>query len=187
MSDSYIHLLTSLEFAMVLPKIFQQILRCWPTTICHVKVKVTRNRPEGPEGGRGIALLFLDLGARRGWVVSTTPRPLYARERPGTHCTGGWVGPRAGLPFVSIRSKIHKSSSLTARLNNYVADLSATYDETGNRVYKNTQISCVFSVLRATNCKSCRVNHRIYIVVKSNHLSALIPEKDRRSMKMKHQ
>jgi hypothetical protein len=62
-----------------------------------VKVKVPRNRPEGLEGGggRGIAVLFLDLGARR--VVSTTPRPLYPRERPGTHCTGGWVGPRAGL------------------------------------------------------------------------------------------
>jgi hypothetical protein len=30
-------------------------------------------------------------------VVSTTPRPHYPRERPGTHCTGGWVGPRAGL------------------------------------------------------------------------------------------
>jgi hypothetical protein len=31
------------------------------------------NRPEGPEGGRGIALLFLDLGARRcGW---SAPRP----------------------------------------------------------------------------------------------------------------
>ena len=22
---------------------------------------------------------------------------LYPRERPGTHCTGGWVGPRAGM------------------------------------------------------------------------------------------
>jgi hypothetical protein len=62
-----------------------------------VKVKVPRNRLENPEGGRGIALLFLDLGARRGWVVSTTPQPLYPRERLGTHCTGGWVGPRAGL------------------------------------------------------------------------------------------
>jgi hypothetical protein len=30
-------------------------------------------------------------------VVSTTPRPIYRRERPGTHCTGGWVGPSAGL------------------------------------------------------------------------------------------
>ena len=25
------------------------------------------------------------------------PTALYPRERPGTHCTGGWVGPRAGL------------------------------------------------------------------------------------------
>jgi hypothetical protein len=62
-----------------------------------VKVKVPRNRPEGTEGGRGIGLLFLDLGARRGWVVSTMSRPLYTRERPGTHCTGGWVGLRACL------------------------------------------------------------------------------------------
>ena len=25
------------------------------------------------------------------------PAALYPQERPGTHCTGGWVGPRAGL------------------------------------------------------------------------------------------
>jgi len=25
------------------------------------------------------------------------PAALYPRKRPGTHCTGGWVGPRAGL------------------------------------------------------------------------------------------
>jgi hypothetical protein len=62
---------------------------------CVVKVKVPRNRPEGPEEeGRGIALLFPDLGARRGWLASTTPRPIYPRERPGTQCTGGWVGSR---------------------------------------------------------------------------------------------
>jgi hypothetical protein len=65
--------------------------------------KITVTGHQGPRGGvegsRGIALLILNLGARRGWVVSTTPRPLYPRERPGTHCTGGWVGPRAGLDF----------------------------------------------------------------------------------------
>ena len=32
-----------------------------------------------------------------GWVVNATPRLLYPRERSGTHCEGGWVGPRAGL------------------------------------------------------------------------------------------
>jgi hypothetical protein len=32
-----------------------------------------------------------------GWVINATPRPLYPQERPGTHCIGGWVDPRAGL------------------------------------------------------------------------------------------
>jgi len=30
-------------------------------------------------------------------MVNATPRPLYSRERPGTHCRGGWVGLRAFL------------------------------------------------------------------------------------------
>jgi hypothetical protein len=31
-----------------------------------------------------------------GWVVNSTPRPLYPLgKRPGTHCTGAWAGPRA--------------------------------------------------------------------------------------------
>jgi hypothetical protein len=29
------------------------------------------------------------------WVVNATLWPLYPRERPGTHCIGGWVGLRA--------------------------------------------------------------------------------------------
>jgi hypothetical protein len=45
----------------------------------------------------GFQCLILDLGARRWWVVSATPRPHYPRERTGTHCTGGWVDPRASL------------------------------------------------------------------------------------------
>jgi hypothetical protein len=32
-----------------------------------------------------------------GWVVNATLRPLYPQEKPGAHCTGGWVGPTAGL------------------------------------------------------------------------------------------
>jgi hypothetical protein len=36
---------------------------------------------------------------RWGWVVSVTPPP------PGTHCTGGWVGLRAGLD-TKVRGKI---------------------------------------------------------------------------------
>jgi hypothetical protein len=41
--------------------------------ICKVKVKVPRNRPESADGGRGIALLFLDLSARRGWWSAPHP------------------------------------------------------------------------------------------------------------------
>jgi hypothetical protein len=32
-----------------------------------------------------------------GWVVNVTPRPICPQERSGTHCIGGWVGPRADL------------------------------------------------------------------------------------------
>jgi hypothetical protein len=31
------------------------------------------------------------------WVVKAKFQPLYPRERPGTHCIGGWVGLRASL------------------------------------------------------------------------------------------
>jgi hypothetical protein len=47
-----------------------------------LKLKVPHNRPKGPEGGRGVALLFLDLGTRRGWMVSTLPWPLYLGKTP---------------------------------------------------------------------------------------------------------
>ena len=50
------------------------------------------------------------------WVVNATPLPTYPRERPGTHCIGGWVGKRAGLDW---REKSHptgiRSSDRQAR------------------------------------------------------------------------
>jgi len=49
-------------------------------------------------GSTGIALLFLDHGTRMGIRFQRhAPTVLYPRGRPGTHCTGGWVGPRASL------------------------------------------------------------------------------------------
>ena len=49
-------------------------------------------------GSRGIALPFHDYGTRRGVRGQRhAPAALYLRERTGTYCTGGWVGPRAGL------------------------------------------------------------------------------------------
>ena len=38
-------------------------------------------------GRAGIALPILDPGAKMGWVFSTTPRPLYPRERDQEHIT----------------------------------------------------------------------------------------------------
>jgi hypothetical protein len=40
---------------------------------------------------KGIAICFRDLDARRGWVVSTTTRPLYPRERPVLVQEAGWA------------------------------------------------------------------------------------------------
>jgi hypothetical protein len=46
---------------------------------------------------------FITSALRWGWVASTTPRPLYPRKRPGTHCTGGW-GRSRHPPSAGIRS-----------------------------------------------------------------------------------
>ena len=59
-------------------------------------------------GSRGIALPFLDHGTRRGEVCHA-PAALYPQERPGTHCTGSWVGPRASLDRCG-KSRPHRDS-----------------------------------------------------------------------------
>jgi hypothetical protein len=42
-------------------------------------------------------------------VFNVTPPPPYPQERPGTHCIGGWVGPRAGLDECG-KSRFHGDS-----------------------------------------------------------------------------
>jgi hypothetical protein len=52
----------------------------------------------GHWASRGIALLFHDQRHQKGVRgQSHAPAALYRWERPGTYCTGNWVGPRAGL------------------------------------------------------------------------------------------
>jgi hypothetical protein len=47
---------------------------------------------------RGIALLCFYISVLEGLRgQGHSPAAFYPRERPGTHCTGGWVGPSAGL------------------------------------------------------------------------------------------
>ena len=60
---------------------------------------------------RGIAILFLDHGYKRSEGSASRPGRMYPRERPGTHCTGGWVGPRAGLDRCG-KFRLHRDSIL---------------------------------------------------------------------------
>jgi hypothetical protein len=54
------------------------------------------------QGGEEVQLLLIhDLGTR--WVEWSATGP--GERSPGTHCTGGWVGPRAGLD-TEARGKI---------------------------------------------------------------------------------
>ena len=84
------------------------------------KVKCPRYKPGcGPEGGRGIALLFHDHGIRRGWVVSSTLQPYFAPGKdplpivqetgwaPGPVWTGGISRPTGSLsPNRPARSSV---------------------------------------------------------------------------------
>jgi hypothetical protein len=72
------------------------------------KVKQSRYTPWRRLRGEDVyLLLILDLCTRWGWVVSVTPRSRFTPEErtPITHCTGGWVGPRASLD-TEARGKI---------------------------------------------------------------------------------
>ena len=87
--------------------------------IIHVKGKVFLLQARcGPEGGRGIALLFHDRDTRRGWVVSSTPRPHFTTGKdpvpilqeagwaPGPVWTGGKSRPhRDSIPDRPARSQ----------------------------------------------------------------------------------
>jgi hypothetical protein len=52
---------------------------------------------EGTEGDWRYGFSLCLTSVLEGWMVSATLRPLYPRERTGTHCTGGWVDPNAGV------------------------------------------------------------------------------------------
>ena len=84
------------------------------------KVKWSRYKPGVAQRvGRGIAVLFHDCGTRRGWVVSSTPRPHFTPEKdpvpilqeagwaPGPVWTGGISRPhRNSIPDRPARSQL---------------------------------------------------------------------------------
>jgi len=85
---------------------------------CNSEVKFSRCRPGVAQRvGRGIALLFHDHGTRRGWVVSSTPRPHFTPGKnlvpivqeagwaPGPVWAGGKSRPRRdSIPDLAARS-----------------------------------------------------------------------------------
>ena len=56
-----------------------------------------RTGHQGPQGEQRYSSTLSWISVLDGVVVNATPWALYPQERPGTHCTGGWVGPRAVL------------------------------------------------------------------------------------------
>ena len=48
-------------------------------------------------GSRVVGLPFLATALEGVRGERHAPAALYPRERPGTHCTRGWVDPKAGL------------------------------------------------------------------------------------------
>ena len=91
-------------------KKFQQVIKV------KVKVKCTLVQAlrlctgrTAHRGSRGIALLFLDHDTRRGEGSASRPCRSLPPETPGTHCTGGWVDPRAGLDRCG-KSRPHRDS-----------------------------------------------------------------------------
>ena len=130
-----------------------------------VKVKVSPlQATKALRVGRGIALPFLrPRHWRWGWGVSTTPRPLYPRERPGTHCTGGWVGPRAGraenLDPTVIRPPDRPARSKSLYRLSYP----------GRQHYCNCNKLCVFVGLPSENARN--VKYKIYSAFTLAHLT----------------
>jgi hypothetical protein len=71
----------------------------FPKIILHKKVKLSRYTPWRRMGVRRYSSYSYLTSALDGVSGQHhAPAALYPRgKNPGTHCTGGWVGPRAGL------------------------------------------------------------------------------------------
>ena len=101
-----------------------------PLAIIKVKEKFSRYRPGVAQRMvRGIALLFHDRGTRRGWVVSSTPRPHFtpwedpvpivqeAGWAPGPVWTGGKSRPhRDSIPDLPAYSSVAIPTELSGPL-----------------------------------------------------------------------
>ena len=76
------------------------------------EVKWSRYRPSVPQRvGRSIALLYHDRDSRRGWVVSSTPRPHFTPEKT-QYPFYKWLGGPRGRSGWAKKSRLHRDSIL---------------------------------------------------------------------------
>ena len=71
-----------------------------------VHPRTVQERPEAEK--RYSSTLDLTSALDEGWVVNDTSRPLYPRERPGNHCTGGLSGSITGVLAETILQRVSK-------------------------------------------------------------------------------
>ena len=105
---------------------------------------------------RGITLLFLGpRHAKWEWGVNPTPRPpLCPREKPGTHCTGGWMGPRAVPTRIRSRTVQPVAQSLY-RLSHPAHRFKLTYikqtnKQTDSSYITNNRTCCIRKIYHST-------------------------------------
>jgi len=85
-------------------------IRPWSHKIIILKVKLSRYRPGvAQRAGRCISLLFHDRGTRRGWVVSSTPRPHFTtgKEPVPILLEAGWD---PGPVWTGVKFRPHRDS-----------------------------------------------------------------------------
>jgi hypothetical protein len=106
----------------------------------------------------GEEVLILDLGTRWGWVVIVTPPPPFSlwERTPGTHCTGGWVGPRAGLDTEARGKILSPLPGIETRSSGRPPQSSQTPCWLSYRAHQHCIIPAVND--HTYRCVDCRVN-----------------------------
>ena len=104
------------------------------------------------------------------WVVSTTPRPLYLQERPGTHCIGDWVDPRAGLDGCG---KSHPSPGFDPRTVQPVASRCTDWAVlvTACVVYNFVTVSVMHQPVVTVRRIACPVRQLLRLGCKANNIN----------------
>ena len=114
---------------------------------------------------------------RRGWGVSVTPAAFYPQERPGTHCTEGWVGPRAGwtaenIASIGIRSPDRPVHSQSLYRLSYPANATKSNVTTNSTSYPPSAFMCFVCrwtqhSLRTDDTRTPKI---VYVCVKQNQV-----------------